>query len=149
MRLRRLAVAATTALLGAACAPRQPPPTFLLPGPDGAAAVARALTAAPLAPAENIRAEPLLSGAHASAAVVQVRDREQPHVHTRYDITVLLAQGQGTLWLDGVARPMRAGDGVFIPRGTPHWFVNDGADPAVAVVVFAPPFSGPDQAPVP
>ena len=30
------------------------------------------------------------------------------------------------MWLDGVALPMQAGDGAFIPKGTPHWFVNDG-----------------------
>jgi len=72
---------------------------------------------------------------------VQIRDREEPHIHTRYDLTVVLAKGHGTLWLDGVARPMQAGDGVFIPQGTPHWFVNDGDEPAVTVVTFAPPFT--------
>ncbi len=144
--MRRLVFAAP--LLLAACASRPTPPVFVVPGPDGADAVARALAAAPLGPTENIRAQPLASGEHASTAVVQIRDREQPHVHTRYDIIVLLAKGQGTLWLDGVARPMRAGDAVFIPQGTPHWFVNEGDEPAVAVVTFAPPFAGPDQAPV-
>ena len=147
MRPRHLAVASS--LFAIACASRPPAPAFLVPGAAGSDAVAQALAAAPLGPAENIRAQPLLRGEQASASVVQVRDREQPHVHTRYDITVLLAKGNGTLWLDGVARPMRAGDGVFIPKGTPHWFVNEGDEPAVAVVVFAPPFSGPDQAPVP
>ena len=111
--------------------------------------IAGALAAAPLAPEQNLRMQPMLHGEQASTAVVQIRDREQPHVHTRYDLTVLLAQGHGTLWLAGVARPMRAGDGAFIPRGTPHWFINESDEPAVAVVVYAPPFSGPDQQPVP
>jgi quercetin dioxygenase-like cupin family protein len=147
MRPRDVVVA--TSLFAIACAARPPAPAFQLPDAAGRDVVARALAAAPLGPTENIRAQPLLAGDQASASVVQVRDREQPHVHTRYDITVLLAKGHGTLWLAGVAQPMRAGDGAFIPKGTPHWFVNEGDEPAVAVVVFAPPFSGPDQAPVP
>lgn len=124
----------------AACSPA-PPPAFLMA--DAAPAPP------PLAAGEDFRVTPLRRGEHASVAVVQIREREEPHVHTRYDLTVLLTRGRGTLWLAGVARPMRAGDGAFIPRGTPHYFVNDGDTPAEAVVVFAPPFSGPDQAPVP
>jgi quercetin dioxygenase-like cupin family protein len=138
-----------TGLLLTACASHPPTPAFITPGAAGGDPVASALAADPLGPGENIRARPLLNGSAASVSVVEIRDREQPHVHTRHDLTVLLRRGDGTLWLDGVARPMRAGDGAFIPRGTPHWFVNEGEDPAVAVVVFAPPFAGPDQVPVP
>lgn len=140
---------AALVLLLTACGPRPQTPAFIVPGPAGGDPVARVLTADPLGPSQNIRARPLLGGSQASASVIEIRDREQPHIHTRYDLTVLLARGHGTLWLDGVARPMVAGDGAFIPRGTPHWFVNQGTEPAVAVVVFAPPFAGPDQAPVP
>lgn len=131
------------------CTTRPTAPAFITPGAADSDPVAAALGAAPLGASENIRARPLLTGAAASAAVVEIRDREQPHVHTRYDLAVLLQRGHGTLWLAGVARPMRAGDGAFIPRGTPHWFVNHGDEPAVAVVVFAPAFTGPDQAAVP
>ena len=84
-----------------------------------------------------------------SVSLVQVRDREQPHVHTRYDLTVMVADGEGTLWLNGTPLPMVPGDVAFIPRGTPHYFVNDGAQPATAIVVFAPAFEGPDQQPIP
>ena len=147
MHTRRFALAAP--LLLAACTTRAPAPTFIVPGADGADAVARTLAAAPLGAAENFRAQPLVSGQHASIAVVQIRDREEPHIHTRYDLTVVVAKGHGTLWLDGVAQPMQAGDGVFIPQGTPHWFINDGDEPAITVVTFAPPFTGSDRAPVP
>jgi quercetin dioxygenase-like cupin family protein len=40
---------------------------------------------------------------------------------------------------------MRAGDVAFVPRGTPHHFVNQGRKPAAALVSFSPPFDGPDQ----
>jgi quercetin dioxygenase-like cupin family protein len=103
------------------------------------------LARSPLAAGENIKAVPLQSGEHASVALVQIRDREPPHRHTRYDLTVLLVRGTGTLHLGDRALPMRAGDASFISKGTAHYFVNDGKEPAVALVSFAPAFSGPDQ----
>jgi mannose-6-phosphate isomerase-like protein (cupin superfamily) len=44
---------------------------------------------------------------------------------------------------------MNVGDSAFIPRGTPHYFVNEGSTPAAAIVTFSPPFSGPDNSPSP
>jgi quercetin dioxygenase-like cupin family protein len=128
----------------AACTPA-PRGAFVIAG-AGAPAVA----GAPPAPAgQNITVTELARGAHSSVAAVQVRDREVPHRHARYDLTVYVTDGHGTLWLDGVPRPMRAGDAAFIPRGTPHYFVNEGAAPALAIVVFSPAFDGPDQEPLP
>lgn len=145
MRPSRLLFAAS--LLGLGCAAHAP--AFIVPGDAGGDVVASALAAAPLPADQNLLARPILEGREASVSVVQIRDREQPHVHARYDLTVLLARGRGTLWLAGIGRPMRPGDATFIPRGTPHFFVNEGDEPAVSVVVYAPPFSGPDLAPVP
>lgn len=103
------------------------------------------LSIAPMAGGGNITAVTLQSGQHSSVSLVQIRDREQPHRHTRYDIMVLLVRGKGTLHLDDRALPMQAGDATFIIKGMPHYFVNDGAEPAVALVTFAPAFDGPDQ----
>jgi quercetin dioxygenase-like cupin family protein len=144
-----LRLACALPLLALACASRAPQPAFIVPGAAGDDLVARALAAAPLAADDALRVQPILHDEQTSVSVVQIRDREQPHIHTRYDLTVWLARGHGTLWLAGVARPMRAGDAVLIPRGTPHYFENESDEPAVSVVVYAPPFSGPDQAPVP
>ena len=144
---RHLAFAAPLLLL--ACAAHPPAPRFIVPGAADSDFVADALAAAPLAPDQTVRIHPMLRSQQTSTAVVQIRDREQPHIHTRYDLTVLLARGRGTLWLAGVARQMRAGDVAYIPKGTPHFFVNEGDAPAVSVVVYAPPFSGADMAPVP
>jgi quercetin dioxygenase-like cupin family protein len=146
MRARHVALALP--LLVAACAAHPPAPKFVAPG-AGSEFVAGALGAAPLAADQQVRIQPMVEGAQTSTAVVQIRDREQPHIHTRYDLTWYLARGHGTLWLAGVAHQMHAGDAAFIPRGVPHGFINEGDEPAVTVVVFAPPFSGPDQAPVP
>lgn len=99
----------------------------------------------PLSRDTNIQATPIERGEHASVVLVQIRDRETPHVHTRYDLTVILLRGAGTLWLDRRPLPMREGDVAFVPKGTPHFFVNGGGQPATALVGFAPPFDGPDQ----
>jgi mannose-6-phosphate isomerase-like protein (cupin superfamily) len=131
-----------------ACAAR-PSPHLIEPGAALPSAISALAARSPLAAGQNIGATELRRSVHSSVHLVQVRDREQPHVHTRYDLVVLMADGAGTLWLDGHPRPMRAGDAAYIPVGTPHYFVNEGRDPAVAVVVFSPPFDGPDQRPVP
>jgi quercetin dioxygenase-like cupin family protein len=133
-------------LVLAGCAAAQRPPQFLTAAPPQAVPVSS--LAAPLAPGDNIRPTELQRAEHSSVSLVRIGDREQPHVHTRYDLTVTLVQGSGTLWLDGVALPMQAGDVAFIPRNTPHYFVNGGPAPAAALVVFAPAFSGPDQQPM-
>jgi len=132
-------------VLAAGCAHQS---RLLLPGPPRTDEIGALLDGTRLAPGENIRVTPLPPGEHASVSLVQIRDREQPHVHTRYDLTVLLVRGAGTLNLDGRNLPMRAGDSAFIPRGTPHYFVNEGGTPAAALVTFAPPFDGSDQQPL-
>jgi quercetin dioxygenase-like cupin family protein len=141
---RRLVVVASLMLAAAACTTRRP--SFYLP--DGTSADALASKAPPPL-RENVTVAELQRGENSSVSAVWVRDREQPHVHARYDLTVVVASGEGTLWLNGRPITMRVGDGVFIPKGTPHYFVNAGSAPAVAVVVFSPPFSGPDQQAVP
>ena len=122
-------------------------PRLLLPSPPRA--VDANAAAPPLAAGENIKPTEIARAGHASLALVQIRDGETPHVHATYDLTVTLLDGEGTLWLDGALLAMRRGDVAFIPRGTPHHFVNGGDAPARAAVVFAPPFAGPDQQPVP
>ena len=98
-----------------------------------------------LAASETVRPTELGRGESSSVSLVQIRDREVPHVHTRYDLTVTIVRGSGTLWVDDSPLPMQQGDIAFIPKGTPHYFVNGGSEPAAALVVFAPPFSGLDQ----
>jgi len=133
------------ALLLAGCSERSPQ----LLTHDPPHAVQATTLAPPLAANENVRARDVRSGDSSSLSLVQIRDREQPHIHTRYDLTVMLVRGSGTLWLNGTALPMHESDVAFIPKGTPHYFVNSGSEPAAAVVVFAPPFGGPDQQALP
>jgi mannose-6-phosphate isomerase-like protein (cupin superfamily) len=126
-----------------------PTPRLLTGNPPRAIEVSVLEAQTPLGPTDNIRRTEMAVGEHSSVAFVQIRDREQSHVHSRYDLTVTLVDGAGTLWLNGTALPMRAGDVAYIPRGTPHYFVNGGRTPAATLVSSSPPFSGPDQQPAP
>ena len=43
---------------------------------------------------------------------------------------------------------MRVGDTAVVPKGVPHYFVNNGDQPAAAFVTFTPPYDGTDNVPV-
>jgi quercetin dioxygenase-like cupin family protein len=141
MPLLRLIV--LTGLLVGCAADRR----LLLPDPPRHTTVGALLDAHPLPAGQNIQPAEVARGEQSSLSLIQIRDREAPHVHTRYDLTVLLVHGHGVLWLAGVPQAMRTGDVAFVPRGTPHFFITEGDEPAAALVSFAPAFSGPDSQP--
>ena len=102
----------------------------------------------PLGPTENIKITTLGQGQGASHHLVQVRDRESPHVHKTHDGTVMMISGRGYLMMDNKRIELAAGDIVYIPRGAVHYYVNTARAPSVAFVVFSPPFDGKDYVPV-
>jgi quercetin dioxygenase-like cupin family protein len=106
------------------------------------------LAAQPLADGENITVQALGRAEALSSHLVQIRDRERPHVHAAHDLAVTLLRGHGRLFVAGAVHEMRCGDVAVVPRGTAHYFVNLDAHPAVAFVTFAPPYDGKDQVPV-
>lgn len=82
-----------------------------------------------------------------SEHLVFVRDREDPHDHATQDLIVTILRGRGTLWLGARETPMHEGDIAVVPAGVRHWFVNQGEEPAVAFIVFAP--RSPESVPKP
>jgi quercetin dioxygenase-like cupin family protein len=76
--------------------------------------------------------------------LIQIRGAEKPHRHLYHDAVVFLESGQGTLYLGKNVLKLQAGSVIFIEHGTPHYFVNQGPEPAVAVAVFSPPYDGQD-----
>lgn len=99
----------------------------------------------PLGPDENIRATFLHKTERSSFHLVQIRDRETPHIHESHDLYVVLHRGKGTLHIGEETVDMKAGDSVFIPQGTPHYFITTGKEPTVGIGVFTPPYAGKDS----
>lgn len=107
------------------------------------------LTENPLPAGENIQVVTLGRTQSASQHLVQIRDREAPHVHRLHDATVTVMRGQGYLILGQERLELKAGDIVHIARAVPHQYVNTGTEPTVALAVYAPAFDGKDTHPLP
>src|SRR5919109_1511174 len=124
-----------TLLLASACAPV--PYLFLQYGKElKKMDVAKVLAENPLGAGENVKIPTLGQGQGASHHVVQIRDRESPHMHKTHDGTVLMVGGRGYLMMDNRRIELSVGDIVHIPRGAVHYYVNTAAQPSVAFVVF-------------
>ncbi|MCG8425521.1 MAG: cupin domain-containing protein [Proteobacteria bacterium] len=68
------------------------------------------------------------------------------HRHNRSAEVLYILGGRGRLYsLDGVKRgtPVGPGQAIYIPAGTAHGFVHEGAEPCVLVQLYAP--SGPEK----
>ena len=111
------------------------------------AEIEKVLAENPLGASENIKITTLGQGQSVSHHLVQVRDREKPHLHKIHDGTVVMVKGGGYLMMETRRIDLSVGDIVYIPRGAVHSFVNTASDPSVAFVVFAPPFDGKDTVP--
>jgi len=61
-----------------------------------------------------------------------------PHVHTREDETFYVVSGNLEILLGDTMHRAKAGDFVYIPRGTVHRFKNIGSGMAVQLVTFSP-----------
>ena len=102
----------------------------------------------PLGANENIKITTLGQGESVSHHVIQVRDRENPHIHKTHDGTVVMMKGRGYLMMENRRIELSVSDVVYIPRGVVHHYVNTGSEPTVAFVTFSPPFDGKDTIPV-
>ena len=108
----------------------------------------RILAANPLPATENIRVTTLGKAQEVSHHIVQIRDRERPHIHKEHDLTVMMIRGQGYLMLEQRRIELAVGDVLFVPRSVVHYFVNTSTEPSVALAVFSPSFDGKDSVPV-
>ena len=111
------------------------------------AEIEKVLADSPLGASENIKITTLGQGLSVSHHVVQIRDREKPHLHKLHDGTVVMVKGHGYLMIENRRIDLSVGDIVYIPRGAVHYFVNTASEPTVAFVVFSPPFDGKDTVP--
>ena len=102
----------------------------------------------PLGANDNIKVTTVGQGESVSHHVVQIRNRESPHIHKIHDGTVVMRKGRGYLMMENRRMDLSVGDVVFIPRGVVHYYVNSASEPTVALVIFSPPFHGKDTIPV-
>ncbi|TWT42176.1 Cupin domain protein [Phycisphaerae bacterium RAS1] len=107
-----------------------------------------ALRKAPVADDQPLRAETLVSTGEFSAHLLQFRTSEPRHIHRTHDLTFMVHDGSGEIFITDRRFLLAPGSVCHIPRGVPHYCVNLGQTPLVAVLVFTPPFDGQDRIPV-
>jgi mannose-6-phosphate isomerase-like protein (cupin superfamily) len=103
----------------------------------------------PLAREQDFRVEELGRSEHVSQHVGAIRTAERPHRHDRHDQLVVMVRGHGTMRIGDETRPLGEGSVLFVPKGVVHAFANTGPEPAIALLVYAPPFDGKDRIQVP
>ena len=104
---------------------------------------------AKLAPDQPVRVEELSRDTDTSHHLVSLRGREPLHMHERHSILVTLLDGYGRMHIDGEERAVGKGSVLYISRGTVHAFINESDSPAVAYVIYHPPYDGRDSKPAP
>ena len=80
--------------------------------------------------------------------LVSIGKAEEPHIHQKSDIIVILLEGEGEMNIDGEKKYVEKGDIIFIPKNKAHFFVNKGINPALALVISSPPLQKEDYLPV-
>jgi mannose-6-phosphate isomerase-like protein (cupin superfamily) len=148
--LAGLGVAALLAGAGCGRAREGPAPTIdaLLGGARVSIPLGEIAARVPLAEGQDFRVEELGRSESTSHHVAAIRTGEPLHRHDSHDLLVILVHGHGTQRVGDETRPVGEGSVIFVPRGTTHAFTNAGPEPAVAYVVYAPPFDGKDRVPV-
>lgn len=123
----------------------EPPVLDALLGPRLVVPLEELALRVPLAPDQDFRVALLGRSEHTSHHVGAIRSAEPPHRHDRHDLLVLLVRGHGTQRVGDETRPVGEGSVLFVPRGVVHAFSNTGPEPAIAYLVYSPPFDGADR----
>jgi quercetin dioxygenase-like cupin family protein len=61
-----------------------------------------------------------------------------PHRHAKEDEFFYLLKGEVTIYDDGQPFLATPGTAITLPRGTRHWFKNEGSEPAEMLILVAP-----------
>jgi mannose-6-phosphate isomerase-like protein (cupin superfamily) len=146
----RLALAGALCLALSAAAPAPAPRVLdaLFPAGRTTESIESLLAAHPLEAGKDFQVTELGRDASSSHHLVWIVDREQPHRHDTHDLFVVMLRGHGTMRLGAESRPVGEGSILYVPRATPHAFVNESGAPAAAYAIYFPPFDGKDRVPV-
>ena len=80
--------------------------------------------------------------------LVSIGKPEEPHIHQKSDLIVILLEGEGEINIEGEKKYVEKGDIIFIPKNKVHFFVNKGKNTALALVISSPPLQKEDYLPV-
>lgn len=87
----------------------------------------------------------LLTAADTDGALLRIETVNPPsgvaepmHIHPRQESRAEIISGALRFVVDGEERRLGPGEAITIPAGTPHRFVNDGDNDAVAIQEFRP-----------
>ena len=93
---------------------------------------------------ENIEVVKLNETDHITQLLVFIKTAEVPHYHAYHDLTFIVVEGEGELYLDGRKEVLKRGDVAFIPKGKVHYYTNRG-EISVLLAVFSPAYDGSDS----
>ena len=94
---------------------------------------------------QPIALQHLSRSAHSSSHYILLNGAEQPHYHDNHDLSVTLIKGESIIHFEDRAVTVKAGDVVFIPKGTYHWAENTSEEGCEIHAVFSPAFDGKDK----
>lgn len=73
----------------------------------------------------------------------------QKHLHPNTNELQYILEGSGTVWLGDKEVPVKAGDLIVIPKGTPHGGTKPDGKPFRAIAIKTPPQAPDDTKPLP
>lgn len=95
---------------------------------------------------ENVHVVKLSGDSLQSSFVIWVKQNVKEHFHQQHSESVYVLEGEGMMSLGDQLFLIRAGDYVFIPKGTPHSVTQIMGDvPLKVISIQAPVFDGTDR----
>ncbi len=94
---------------------------------------------------ENIKVIPLNSDEHASSFIIFVKESVRLHRHDEHTEYVIILEGKGTMLLGEKTVPLKKGQVINIPKGTPHAVTVTSKKPMKVLSVQCPKFIGKDR----
>ena len=99
----------------------------------------------PAADYENVHVQPIAQDSLCSSFVIWIKERVPAHYHAAHSEQVYILSGSGEMQLGEEHLSVKAGDYIFIPRGTVHAVEVSSEEPLKVLSVQAPHFDGNDR----
>lgn len=97
------------------------------------------------AASDNVYVKPLYHDSLASSFCIIVKKEVKLHKHETHSETVYVISGEADMMVGTQAIHIKAGDILFIPKGTPHSAKVTSSEPLKILSVQAPVFDGKDR----